>query len=52
MNLIFYIFNLICIFYKIAYIHAQSLTHVWFFVTPWILAHQVPLSLEFSMQEY
>ena len=25
---------------------------VWLFVTPWTLAHQAPLSLEFSKQEY
>ena len=25
---------------------------VWFFVTPWTGAHQAPLSLEFSRQEY
>ena len=51
MNLNF-IFHLICIFYKIPYMHAQSLTHVQFFVTPWIVAHQAPLSMEFSRQEY
>ena len=31
---------------------ACVLSHVWFFVTPWIIAHQVPLSLGFSWQEY
>ena len=30
----------------------QSLSHVWFFVTPWTVAHQAPLSMEFSRQEY
>ena len=25
---------------------------VWLFVTPWTVAHQIPLSMEFSRQEY
>ena len=28
------------------------LCHVWLFVTPWTVAHQVLLSMEFSGQEY
>ena len=28
------------------------LSHVWLFVTPWMVAHQVPLSMEFSLQEH
>ena len=32
--------------------HAQSLSHVQLFVTPWTVAHQVSLSMEFSRQEY
>ena len=28
------------------------LSHVWLFVTPWTVAHQAPLSVEFSGQEY
>ena len=32
--------------------HAQSLSHAQLFVTPWNVAHQVPLSMEFSKQEY
>ena len=31
---------------------AQSLSHVRLFVTPCIVAHQAPLSMEFSKQEY
>ena len=27
-------------------------SHVWPFVTPWTVAHQTPLSMEFSRQEY
>ena len=29
----------------------QSLSHVGFFVTPWTVAHQAPLSVGFSRQE-
>ena len=29
-----------------------SLSRVWLFVTPWTVAHQAPLSMEFSRQEY
>ena len=28
------------------------LSHVQFFVTPWTVAHQTPLSMEFSRQKY
>ena len=27
-------------------------SHVWLFVTPWTVAHQAPLSMGFSRQEY
>ena len=27
-------------------------SHIWLFVTPWAVAHQAPLSKEFSRQEY
>ena len=30
----------------------KSLSCVWLFATPWTLAHQAPLSMEFSRQEY
>ena len=30
----------------------KSLCHVWLFVTPWTIACQAPLSMEFSRQEY
>ena len=32
--------------------HAQSLSHAQLFASPWTVAHQVPLSMEFSRQEY
>ena len=31
---------------------AQSLSHVWLFVAPWTVAHQAPLTVEYSRQEY
>ena len=30
----------------------QLLSHVPLFATPWTIAHQAPLSMEFSRQEY
>ena len=33
-------------------LHAQWLNRVWLFVTPWTVALQAPLSVEFSQQEY
>ena len=30
----------------------NSLSCVWLFVTPWTIAHQAPLSMDFSRQEY
>ena len=30
----------------------KSLSHVWFFVTPWTVAHQAPPPMEFPRQEY
>ena len=30
----------------------SMLSHVWLFETPWTVAHQAPLSMEFSRQEY
>ena len=30
----------------------KSLSHVWLFATPWIVAHQAPPSMGFSRQEY
>ena len=31
--------------------HAQSLNHVRLFANPWTVAHQTPLSMDFSRQE-
>ena len=33
-------------------VHAQSLSLVWLFATPWNVAHQAPLSMGFSRQEH
>ena len=35
-----------------SFVAVQSLSHVQLFVTPWTVAHQAPLSMEFSRQEY
>ena len=35
-----------------AWVNAQSLSHIWLFVTPWTAALQAPLSMEFSRREY
>ena len=32
--------------------YAQPLNHVQLYVIPWTVAHQAPLSMEFSRQEY
>ena len=37
---------------EIMWICAQSLSHVWLFATPWTVAHQALLAMEFSRQEY
>ena len=31
---------------------AQLLSRVWLFATPWTVAHQAPLAMGFSRQEY
>ena len=33
-------------------VDAQSLKHIRVFAAPWTVAHQAPLSMEFSRQEY
>ena len=33
-------------------VKVNSLSCVGFFVTPWTIAHQAPVSMEFSRQEY
>ena len=37
--------------YRLSF-HTQSLSRVWLFETLWSVAHQAPLSMEFSKQEY
>ena len=39
-------------FYGIFDVNCWLLIHVQLFVTPWTVAHQAPLSTEFSRQEY
>ena len=38
--------------YLKGYVHAQLLSHIWLFWTPWTAAFQASLSMEFSRQEY
>ena len=38
--------------YNVNFVAFQSLSHSRFFVTPWTVAHQAPLSIGFSRQEY
>ena len=33
-------------------LHGCILSHVWLFVIPWTIAHEAPLSIAFSRQEY
>ena len=40
------------VLYVLLYLCAQSLNHVWLFVTPRTVACQTPLSMEFSRQEW
>ena len=37
---------------KLTVLCAQMLSHVQLFVTPWTVAHQVPLSMGYFRQEY
>ena len=37
---------------KMKWSEVKSLSCVWLFVTPWTVAHQAPLSMGFSRQEY
>ena len=37
---------------SIWWVHAQSLCHVWLFETPCTVAHQTPMSIGLSQQEY
>ena len=38
--------------FNLAPFAAESLRHIWFFGTPWTIAHQAPLPMGFSRQEY
>ena len=44
--------NLICRSLPFTWYVCQSLSHVQLFTTPWTVACQAPLSMEFSRQEY
>ena len=38
--------------WNIVKVKVKSLSRVWLFATPWTVAHQAPLSMRFSRQEY
>ena len=39
--------------YMCVYMYMLShFSHLWLFAAPWTVAHQTPLSIEFSKQEY
>ena len=40
------------LFYYVGMCMLSHFSRVWLFVTPWTVAHQAPLSMEFSRQEY
>ena len=45
----------VCIYYKYIYLCIyvfSNFSHIQLFVTPWAVAHQAPLSMGFSRQEY
>ena len=44
--------SLAYIWRKVEKVKVKSLSHVRLFVTPWTVAHQAPLSMGFSRQEY
>ena len=44
--------NCILWFLSFFFFFFYLLTHVWYFATPWTIAHQVPLSMRFPRQEY
>ena len=37
---------------EVKWMKQKSLSRVWLFAIPWTVAHQIPLSMEFSRQEY
>ena len=43
---------ILCCFFYLEVVKVKSLSHVWLFATPWTVALQAPLSMEFSRQEY
>ena len=47
-----FIRSLLVIYFMYVCVHAQSLSHVQLFATPWTVACQAPQSMEFSRQGY
>ena len=44
--------NQSCVFFGKVKVKVKSLSRVWLLATPWTVAHQAPLSMGFSRQEY
>ena len=44
--------TLITVLLHVCCVVLYSLSHVWLFATPWTVAHEAPLSVGFSSQEY
>ena len=42
----------VCVCVVCVFAMCAGLSHVWLFVTPWTIAYQAPLSMEFSRQEF
>ena len=42
----------VCVYLCLLKVKVKSLSRVWLFATPWTVAHQAPLSMGFSRQEY
>ena len=52
-NFVYYIHVHVCVYVYICLcVSVCTLSYSWLFVTPWTVAHQAPLSMGFSRQEY
>ena len=51
-SVILWFFNCVVIWLKESERAGRSVSGVWLFATPWTIAHQAPLSIGFSRQEY
>ena len=51
LKLHFSVLSQVCVFVCVC-ARAHMVSHIQLFMTPWTVAHQAPLSMEFSRQEY